>query len=408
MSEAKAAAPEVDDAVEAESAGPAEGVARGEDHTDGGSAPVNGSAPTNGSSPVNGSAAANGTVLPGDRTVAASASDRSQSAASAASADRVHPDASESTDADSPAQGPAGDESAAGRPTVPVWDPPQPRAPRVPLRERLKLDKLSQRASGLTGKLRPAGAAGAQHNGTGADEAGSAAAEAVLASPYAVTPAAAAAVAAEASTAEATTAETSEAPAVERFTEPAPVSPFAPSPFAPSSYDAGARLDGGPATTPLPPVGGLAAGAAVGGAAPGPLTEPPVPRPKVGSARRTRKARLRLSRLDPWSVMKTSFLFSIAAGIMLVVAVYAVWTVLSTSQLFDSVNELVRAVVSRPGDTTPFRLQEYVNTQKVMGVTSLIAVVDVLIFTALATLGSFLYNLAATMLGGLEVTLAED
>ena len=131
-------------------------------------------------------------------------------------------------------------------------------------------------------------------------------------------------------------------------------------------------------------------------------------KPKVGVARRTRKARLRLSRLDPWSVMKTSFLFSIAAGIMLVAAVYSLWTVLSTSGLFDSVNEIVRSVVSTPGDTTPFRLQEYINTQKVMGVTALIACVDVVIFTALATLGSFLYNLAATMLGGLEITLAED
>jgi hypothetical protein len=131
-------------------------------------------------------------------------------------------------------------------------------------------------------------------------------------------------------------------------------------------------------------------------------------KPKVGVARRTRKARLRLSRLDPWSVMKTSFLFSIAAGIMLVVAVYSIWTVLSTSHLFDSVNEIVRSVVSTPGDTTPFRIQEYINTQKVMGVTALIACVDVVIFTALATLGSFLYNLAATMLGGLEITLAED
>ena len=35
-------------------------------------------------------------------------------------------------------------------------------------------------------------------------------------------------------------------------------------------------------------------------------------KPKVGVGRRTRKARLRLSRLDPWSVMKTSFLLSIA------------------------------------------------------------------------------------------------
>jgi hypothetical protein len=131
-------------------------------------------------------------------------------------------------------------------------------------------------------------------------------------------------------------------------------------------------------------------------------------KPKVGVARRTRKARLRLSRLDPWSVMKTSFLFSIAAGIMLVAAVYSVWTVLSTSQLFESINDIVRSVVSTPGDTTPFRIQEYINTQKVMGVTALIACVDVVIFTALATLGSFLYNLAATMLGGLEITLAED
>jgi hypothetical protein len=127
-----------------------------------------------------------------------------------------------------------------------------------------------------------------------------------------------------------------------------------------------------------------------------------------GAPRRTRKARLRLSRLDPWSVMKTSFLFSIAAGIMLVVAVYVVWTVIGSSGLFDSVNEIVKSVVSTPGDTTPFRIEEYINTQKVMGVAALLACVDVVIFTALATLGSFLYNLAATMLGGLEITLAED
>jgi len=131
-------------------------------------------------------------------------------------------------------------------------------------------------------------------------------------------------------------------------------------------------------------------------------------KPKPGAARRTRKARLRLSRLDPWSVMKTSFLFSIAAGIMLVVAVYTMWTVLESSGLFESVNDIVKSVVSTPGDTTPFRIQDYVNTQKVMGVAALIACVDVVIFTALATLGSFLYNLAATMLGGLEITLAED
>jgi hypothetical protein len=131
-------------------------------------------------------------------------------------------------------------------------------------------------------------------------------------------------------------------------------------------------------------------------------------KPKPGAARGTRKARLRLSRLDPWSVMKTSFMFSIAAGIVFVVAVFAVWTVIGSSGLFGSVDSIVGSVLQSPGDTTPFRIEDYVNTQKVMGVTAFLACIDVVIFTALATLASFLYNLAATMLGGLEVTLAED
>ncbi len=164
-------------------------------------------------------------------------------------------------------------------------------------------------------------------------------------------------------------------------------------------------------TVVIPTVSAAAVGAAVAGEAPVAAPSEQVvtsPKHKVGAARRTRKARLRLSRLDPWSVMKTSFLFSIAAGIMLVVAVYVVWTVIGASSLFDSINDIVKSVVSTPGDTTPFRIQEYINTQKVMGVAALLACVDVVIFTALATLGSFLYNLAATMLGGLEITLAED
>jgi Transmembrane domain of unknown function (DUF3566) len=176
-----------------------------------------------------------------------------------------------------------------------------------------------------------------------------------------------------------------------------PVQPGDPGPF-PIPAPVQALKDSTTLTTPAVPTG--------------PAAAPPEAhhgaKPKVGVARRTRKARLRLSRLDPWSVMKTSFLFSIAAGIMLVVAVYSIWTVLSTSNLFESINVIVASVVSTPGDTTPFRIQEYINTQKVMGVTALIACVDVVIFTALATLGSFLYNLAATMLGGLEITLAED
>jgi len=55
-----------------------------------------------------------------------------------------------------------------------------------------------------------------------------------------------------------------------------------------------------------------------------------------------------------------------------------------------------------------FNLYDYIGLRRVLGVASLIAVVDVVLITALATLGSFLYNLSASLLGGIEVTLAED
>ena len=125
-------------------------------------------------------------------------------------------------------------------------------------------------------------------------------------------------------------------------------------------------------------------------------------------ARRTRKARLRLSRLDPWSVMKTSFLFSIAFGILLVVAVWVLWAVLQSSGTFESINRAVNDLLATPNSASTFDLGRYVTGDRVIGFTALIAAADVVIFTALATLFSFLYNLSATVLGGLEVTLAED
>jgi hypothetical protein len=134
--------------------------------------------------------------------------------------------------------------------------------------------------------------------------------------------------------------------------------------------------------------------------APGNRAAPPRPRG-------TRRARLRLVHLDPWSVMKTSFLLSIALGIVMVVAVAVVWSVLGAAGVWDSINQTVSDVVG--GDSAQkFDVQNYVGTSRVLGFTMIIAVVDVILVTAIATLGSFLYNLAASLLGGIEVTLAED
>jgi len=120
-----------------------------------------------------------------------------------------------------------------------------------------------------------------------------------------------------------------------------------------------------------------------------------------------RKARLRLVQVEPWSVMKTAFLLSIAIGVVTVVAVGIVWAVLGAAGLWDSVNSIVQDSI---GDSTgtPFEIQKYLGTSRVIGFTMIMAVADVVLITAIATLGAFLYNLAAGLLGGIEVTFAED
>ena len=133
---------------------------------------------------------------------------------------------------------------------------------------------------------------------------------------------------------------------------------------------------------------------------------PPAPKRTRAGGRRTRKARLRLARIDPWSVMKTTFLFSIAFGIMLVVATFVVWSVLSGSGAISAVNEFLNTAL---GDqNTQFDIGGILSLRRVLGFAAIIAAIDVVILTALATLAAFLYNLAATVMGGLEVTLAED
>lgn len=138
-------------------------------------------------------------------------------------------------------------------------------------------------------------------------------------------------------------------------------------------------------------------------------TAPTVTRsaPTPARPRGTRKARLRLTHIDPWSVMKTAFLLSIAFGIVTVVSVAVVWSVLGAAGVWDSINKTVQDVLGGETGNT-FDVENYVGTSRVMGFTMIVAVVDVILITAIATLGAFLYNLSAALLGGIEVTLAED
>lgn len=132
------------------------------------------------------------------------------------------------------------------------------------------------------------------------------------------------------------------------------------------------------------------------------------PRPAARTAPRTRKARLRVAKADPWSVMKVSFLLSIALGICTIVAVAVLWMVLDTIGVFSSVGSTISDATSTEGGKGGFDLVSFLSLSRVLMFTTVIAVIDVVLATALATLGAFIYNLSAGFVGGVELTLAED
>jgi hypothetical protein len=117
-----------------------------------------------------------------------------------------------------------------------------------------------------------------------------------------------------------------------------------------------------------------------------------------------RKVRLTLSRIDPFSVMKLSFLAAIAFGIALVVAVALVWNVLDVTGVWDSVDKMGRDLTG--GKPLPF--MEYLGFTKMVSYATVAAVADIVIITALGTLLAFLYNIVATLLGGLKVTFTDE
>ena len=104
-------------------------------------------------------------------------------------------------------------------------------------------------------------------------------------------------------------------------------------------------------------------------------------------------------------MMKLSFLLSVAIGIMIVVATAVVWLTLDGMHVFTKVDSLVREVV---GAESKLDILQYVKFGRVVSASALIAVVDVFLMTALSTIGAFLYNIVAALVGGIHLTMTDE
>ena len=137
--------------------------------------------------------------------------------------------------------------------------------------------------------------------------------------------------------------------------------------------------------------------------APRAVTPTPQAQPRPASARRVR---LTVSRVDPWSAMKISFLLSVALGIAGVVMVAVLWTILNGMGVFDQVNGVVGQIVQ--DNSSRFDVLDFIGFKRVVSLAIVIGVIDVILVTAIATLGAFLYNVSSALVGGLQLTLTDD
>jgi hypothetical protein len=129
------------------------------------------------------------------------------------------------------------------------------------------------------------------------------------------------------------------------------------------------------------------------------------PSPDSGS-KKERRASLRLTHVEPWSVTRLSFAISVAMMIVSVVAVSIFWVVMEATGVWDQINGSVTSVLS--DDSTSFNITDYLGFGRMVGLTLVLSAINVILTTALATIGAHLYNLAAQLLGGVEVTFAEE
>jgi hypothetical protein len=134
----------------------------------------------------------------------------------------------------------------------------------------------------------------------------------------------------------------------------------------------------------------------------------PGARPKgPGSSRRSaRQAHLTIARVEPWSVMKFSFVVSLVAFVILFVAVSVLYGTLSALGVFTSLQHVVQSVTSSQ-DSNGVNATSWFTASRVLSYTALLGALNIVLITAISTIGAVIYNLTSRLIGGVEVTLRE-
>ena len=118
-----------------------------------------------------------------------------------------------------------------------------------------------------------------------------------------------------------------------------------------------------------------------------------------------RTVRITVSAVDPWSVMKMSFLMSVAIGIATIVAFIVLWVVLQATGVMSGLESTMSELA---GAESAERIIGIFGFGRVVAAGFIIAVINIVLMTALSTLAAFIYNIGSLIAGGFSLTLTDD
>lgn len=117
-----------------------------------------------------------------------------------------------------------------------------------------------------------------------------------------------------------------------------------------------------------------------------------------------RRAHMTISRIDPWSALKMSFLLAVGLGVMIVISTIILWNVLDAMNVFASIRDLLETLGSEP----LLELMQYMEFGRVVSFSIIVAVLDIILFTFLGGIMAILYNLIAMLVGGTHITITDE
>jgi hypothetical protein len=137
-----------------------------------------------------------------------------------------------------------------------------------------------------------------------------------------------------------------------------------------------------------------------------PASRPPAPASRIPVGTRNKgpvRASMQIRRIDPWSALKVSLVLSVAMFFVWMIAVAFLYLVLGGMGVWSKLNSNVGDLLTSGGGSGG----ELVSSGTIFGGATLIGLVNIVLLTAMATCGAFIYNLTTDLVGGVEVTLAD-